>query len=478
MRSVSDLRSALARIDVRLTLLLAGAAAAFTSLLLCGLLAYAIREDFEEQLRFLDDALDAVEAAAAAGAPAPATPLRHSGAYRVVDDRGRVVAESGVWPPEDTVWHGASLRAALGATADEHIAGERRTAKGGTVAAALPLRHFVRERRELATRATGVVILGILGAIGLGIAGARRALRPLRDTTAAIRAIDPRRLDTRIPLRGTDDDVDRLASTTNDVLARLEWAFERMSAFSADVAHELRTPVNRVLNTAEVALTTTADPAAKDDALEAVHDTAEAMRRTIEQLLLLARGEDGRLLLVREPIDLGAVLEGLVELYAPAAERLGKTITLTPASVEVRADRRLVERAVANLVENALRHSASGARIRLGAEAANGAAVIVVEDSGPGVGAADRTRIFERFVRADDARGPGGVGLGLPIARMIARLHQGELEVGDSVLGGAAFRLALARAIGAAETAGAAGDGARGTPRPAAGSGHIRSTAR
>ena len=437
------MRRALARIDVRLTLLLSGATAAFTSLLLCGLLAYAINESFEEQVRFLDDALGVVQTASD-GAAAPAPALRHGAAYRVRDADGRIVMAGGVWPREDAIRRATSLRDALGASADDYIVGERRAANGLTITAALPLRHFVVERRELTTRSAGVVLLGIVGAIGLGIVGARRALRPLRDTTAAIRAIDPRRLDTRIPLRGTNDDVDQLASTTNDVLARLEWAFERMSAFSADVAHELRTPVNRVLNTAEVALTTTGDIGAKDDALETVRNTAEAMRRTIEQLLLLARGEDGRLRLVREPIDLGALLDGLVELYRPTAERLGKTIEVAPTSIEVRGDRRLLEHAVANLLENALRHSASGATVRLAVEAENGKAVILVEDSGPGIAADDRARIFERFVRQDSARAPGGVGLGLPIARMIARLHEGDLDVGDSVLGGAAFRFALA----------------------------------
>src|SRR6185369_3415010 len=203
--------------------------------------------------------------------------------------------------------------------ADAYLVREHRAGDAGTVAVAWPLRHFVRERGELVTRAAVVIVVGILGSIALGMLTARRALSPLRDTTAAIRAIGPRDLATRIPLRDTADDVDALARAANEVLARLEWAFARLAAFSADVTHELRTPVNRVLNAAEVALTTTADPAAKDDALAGIHATAEAMRQTIERLLLLARGEDGRLPLVKHDVDLGAVVRGLVELYGPEA---------------------------------------------------------------------------------------------------------------------------------------------------------------
>jgi signal transduction histidine kinase len=444
MRSASDtrrprLRRVLARVDFRLALLLAGLTAAFTSALLCGLLVYAVKESFEEQIRAANGLAASVVDALARHADVGTV---HPGAaYRVRYADGRERAAGAAWPSPDRIRHDA-LSDALVADRGDYVVGESGAA-GAVVAVAWPLRHFVRERGELATRAAVVVLLGLLGSVGLGVVSARRALRPLRDTTAAIRAIDPRRLADRIPFRGTEDDVDSLATATNEVLARLEWAFGRLSGFSADVAHELRTPVNRVLNTAEVALTTTADVGAKDDALAGIHATAETMRRTIEQLLLLAKGEDGRLRPAHDTVDLGGLVDGLVELYAPAAERLEKHLVAAPATVDVRADRELVERAVVNLIENALHHTTPGATVRVGVEHANGNAVLVVEDSGPGIAVTDRERVFGRFVRLDDARAPGGSGLGLPIARMVARLHEGDLEIGESVLGGAAFRLVL-----------------------------------
>ena len=432
----------LARVDVRLTLLLAGSTAAFTSLLLCGLLAHAVQEALEEQARVADDLVAAVTDAVARGVDVGTI---HAGAaYRVSDAVGGLRVAGGPWPAENLIRRDIGVGSAIVARRDEFLVRERVQGEGLRIAAALPLRRFVRERAELVTRAGIVVLLGLFGSVALGIVSARRALRPLREITAAIRGIDPRRLGARVPERGTSDDVDRLAAATNEVLGRLEWAFGRLSGFSADVAHELRTPVNRVLNTAEVALTTTSDPEGKDDALATIHDTAEAMRRIIDQLLLLAKGEDGRLPLTRREVDLGALLRDLVELYAPEAERLGKRLEILPRSdVVVAADRELIERAVVNLLENALGHSAAGATVHVGIEAKGAQAVVVVEDSGPGIPEADRARVFERFVRLDAARAPGGVGLGLSIARMVARLHGGDLELGESVLGGASFRLFL-----------------------------------
>jgi signal transduction histidine kinase len=402
MRWASRTPRILTRLDVRLALLLAGVTAAFTSLLLCGLLAYALLEDLEEQGTMLDDAIAAVAAATTEHGVATAVPLHRGVAYRVSDESGSVIASGGSWSADAPLRREVSLRTVLGATEREYLVRERRLPSGVTITGALSLGHFARERRELAARAAVVVVFGIVGSLGLGVLGARRMLRPMRE------------------------------------------AFDRMAAFGADVAHELRTRVNRVLNGAEVALSTTQDAAAKDDALEAIRETAEEMRRTIEQLLLLARGEEGRLPLARERIDLGALLDELVSFYAPAAERLGKTIARSPAPVAVaRADRALIERAIANLLENALRHSEAGARIHVGATAHDETITVAVEDSGPGIAPADAGRIFARFVRLDPARGEGGVGLGLPIARMIARLHGGDLDVAPSALGGAAFRLTI-----------------------------------
>ena len=252
---MTRLRLMLTRVDVRLALYLAGLTAAFTSALLCGLLAYALKEGLEEQVARADDVVTALD-----GQPPGTThvvALHPRVPYRVRGVDGRELASGGSWPAPSAMRRKIDTWTALFARADEYVGRARTRADGSVIEAAAPLEHFVRERRELTNRTIIVVLFGFLGSIVLGVVSARRALRPLRDTTAAIRAIDPRRLADRLSVRGTGDDVDALTLATNEVLARLEAAFARLAAFSADAAHELRTPVNHILNTAEVALTTT-----------------------------------------------------------------------------------------------------------------------------------------------------------------------------------------------------------------------------
>ncbi len=428
-----------ARIDLRLAVFVAGAAAAVTSLLLCGLLAFAIQESLEEQDRVLADSIAAIAAAESAGTRAP---THHGSAYRVTDAAGSLLSSGGDWPVSTGRPVRPSLRTALTCSGRDYLVRETRL-RERTITVATALHRFARERGELVRGAAGVVLLGMAWSLGFGVLATRRALRPVRQMTAAVQAIDPRHLDTRLATRGTPDDVDALAAAINKVLERLEWAFGRLSRFSADVAHELRTPINRILNGAEIALRSRAGEGAKDQALSTVHETAEHMRDTVEQLLLLARGEEGRLSLIRERVDLHALLEGLVALYAPLAERGGRTLTLAGTRVEAGVDRALVERAVANLLENAIAHTPEGSVIRLGTSVGERGPVVVVEDSGPGIAPADAERVFERFVRLAPSPGREGGGLGLSIARMIARVHGGELRVDRSPLGGAAFVLAL-----------------------------------
>jgi two-component system heavy metal sensor histidine kinase CusS len=167
------------------------------------------------------------------------------------------------------------------------------------------------------------------------------------------------------------------------------------------------------------------------------------MRRLIEDMLLLARGDEGRLAPKLEPLDAGALLDELAELYRPSCEEEGVALERAPGdAASVLADRSLLERAVSNLLDNAVRHTPRGGTIRLEHGPAEGGIAIAVGDSGAGVPADARDRIFDRFVQLDAAR-QGGAGLGLPIARMIARTLGGDLEAGVSPLGGARFVLTL-----------------------------------
>lgn len=452
MRSI---RGALARVEVRLALGVGATAAVLLAGALLLLLGYAVFEAFEEKAAVFEREATALAVAftdRAADAPRPLAP--GSVAYRIRSQTGQQAFAGGPWP-EAGGGHRLTLtlRHALGSAPDDYLYRELPLPDGTTLELAMPLAHFARERAELFGIGGAIVVASLVAAMAFGALAARRALRPLREATAAILDIDSGHLDARIPTRGTADDVDALADAINTVLARLEWAFGRLARFSADVAHELRTPLHRLLNRAEVALLEEGVDSARREVLEDVHESADEMRRLIEELLLLARGEEGRLPPRREPVDPGAIAARLVELYGPVAEASGQVLELDDASdgARIALDRVLIERALGNLLENALRHTPPGGRIRVSLSGDRDAFALVVEDSGPGIAEEQRERVFERFVQLDAAgdaardaaRGAAGAGLGLSIARMIARLHGGELRAENSPLGGAALRMTL-----------------------------------
>ena len=441
------LASALARIDVQISLAVGVSTALLLSAILLALLAFAVLEAFEDKQAELGRATVVVSALIAANGPVEAAPP--GVAFRIRDATGGLRNVHGHWPEQaDARPLDVGLWDALTSSGPDFLEQRVPLPDGATLELVMPVRHFVRERGELFRSAAWILLASLAATLTFGVLAARWALAPLRDATDAVRSIDPRHLEARIPVRGTHDDVDALAEAINQVLARLDWAFRRLSSFSADAAHELRTPINRLLNRAEVALLGEQGAAGREDALVAVRDTADEMRRLIEQLLLLARGEEGRLPLRLEDADLGALAAGLVELYAPVADASGQALELAAdrgAPLHIRADTALLQRALGNLLENALQYTPRGGTIRVSLVGAPGTVRVTVDDSGPGIPPAQRERVFERFVRLDASRSGSGTGLGLAIARMIARLHGGEVGIQGSPLGGASLHMLLAR---------------------------------
>ncbi len=430
--------------DARLALFATGGAIALLACLVAGFSAFAVRESLEEDARVLHEASVTLQRELERGrTPDRIVPPLPPVAFRVRGDLDLAGPTRSTWP-KGAAWREPTLTAALRARSPDYLLDETRGPSGETLEVALPLRRFARERAELFRLATTIGLLGALGAGLFGVVAARRALRPVRVMTRRMAAIDSRSLGERLPTRSTRDDVDELARSINQVLERLEWAFARLSGFSSDVSHELRTLVNRMLNESEIALLDGGDSRSAA-ALGRVRATAEEMRDLVEQLLLLASGEEGRLGRASEPIRLDALCAAMIEFYAPLAESLGKKLELASTPVQTRGDRPLLERALANLLENALRHSEAGASVRVEIRDGPDDVRFGVLDSGPGIPPDQRERVFERFVRLDPARHGRGSGLGLPLARMIAHVHGGSLQVGDSPLGGAAFWLRLPR---------------------------------
>ncbi|MFH8443557.1 sensor histidine kinase [Streptomyces sp. NPDC018026] len=260
----------------------------------------------------------------------------------------------------------------------------------------------------------------------------RRALRPvegIRREMAAITASED--LARRVPVPGTHDEVARLATTTNETLAALESSVERQRGFVADASHELRSPIASLRTQLEVA-------AAHPELLDldgAVADTVR-LQRLAADLLLLARLDAGE-----RPADTRVDLAALAREAAEG--RTGVRVRGDEGVVSVAGSRGQLGRVLANLLDNAERHARSAVEVSVRWDADT--AVVAVADDGEGVPAADRERIFERFVRLDDARSrdDGGAGLGLAIARDVAVRHGGTLTVHDAPAGGALFELRL-----------------------------------
>lgn len=295
--------------------------------------------------------------------------------------------------------------------------------------------------------AGGVVLL--LG-LGGGWVLANRALRPVEDISRAAGRIAEGNLSERIPGADGDSELGRLAAALNAAFARLEAAFARQRQFTADAAHELRTPITVLLTETQTTLARERSAAEYREALEECQSVAQQMRGLAESLLDLSSWDGGAASVARLPADLALATERALRQRRAEAEEKGLTVEVDLASAPVLGDERLLERVVSNLLGNAIAYHRRGGRIwlRTGAEA--GEAFAEVRDDGVGIAPEDLPHIFERFFRADRARrgGSGHAGLGLAICRAVAEAHGGSLTCESELGRGSRFRLRLPTTAG------------------------------
>ncbi len=295
------------------------------------------------------------------------------------------------------------------------------------------------EEELLGTYRKGLIFMLAIALLACAVVGyqiARRGLRPVREMAATASRIRSSTLNERIDTEGLPAELSILASTFNDMLDRLEESFARLSRFSADIAHELRTPVNNLRGEAEVALGRPRTPEEYREVLGSSLEECGRLSRMIDSLLFLARAEGTEVALSRERLDISRELESVREFYSAAAHEAGiRLVVEATEPVFVPADRQLVQRAVGNLVSNALAHTPAGGEVVLDAENRNGRVHVKVTDTGHGIPAEHLPHVFDRFYRGDAARSThsGRVGLGLAIVRGIASMHGGSADIQSTV---------------------------------------------
>ncbi len=288
----------------------------------------------------------------------------------------------------------------------------------------------------------GVPLLSLIAGAGSYLLAAR-ALARIDRITRTVRCISADDLNTRLNLPPVDDEVGRLATTFDDMLARLDASFERERRFTADASHELRTPIAAIQVIVGTTLENHRSSADYEQALADIAEEADRLRTVSEDLLLLARG-DSRQPVARERVDLALLLDDITASMRPLAEEKGLTLKLDasgPLSFQGDSDRLI--RLFVNLLDNAIKYTEQGSITVTAWHTPDGQLGVTIADTGVGIAPNHLPHIFERFYRADASRSTRGAGLGLTIAQEIAQAHGGTIQVESSVGKGTSFTVLL-----------------------------------
>ena len=299
-----------------------------------------------------------------------------------------------------------------------------------------------RFRRVIRSAIGWSILLVLVMAVAGGVFVARRVLGRIDAMTATTRSIMAGDFSGRLAVSGTNDELDRLAQNLNAMLDRIAELMAGLREVSDNIAHDLKTPLTRLRNSAEEALRTATDTEEYRLTLENVIDEADQLIRTFNALLMIARAESGNATEGMAAFDAADVARDVAELYEPLAEEAHVTMHLTlPEKLPLYGSRELIGQALANLLDNAIKYAAreesvsEKAEISIGAVATGTGIELSVSDNGPGIPEADRARVVERFVRLEGSRSRPGSGLGLSLASAVARLHGGTLRLEDHAPG-------------------------------------------
>jgi len=302
-------------------------------------------------------------------------------------------------------------------------------------------------RRELRTLLL-ILCLGL--PFGVGAAGflayslARRALAPIEHMSARAQSITVANLHDRLPVGNPNNEIGRLATVFNDTLGRLEASFEQMRRFTADVSHELRTPLTAIRSVGEVGLREPRDERAYRGIIGSMLEDVDRLAMLVDRLLTWSRAESGQARLAHESIDLQALATEVVDdLGVLAEEKQQSLVVERDAAAAGTGDRLVLRQTLINLVDNAIKYTPAGGRIRVRVATAGSDAIIEVIDSGPGIPAELQPRLFDRYNRTGRPSESGGSGLGLSISKSAIEMNGGKLTLASSGPTGSVFRITL-----------------------------------
>ncbi|QUD88024.1 sensor histidine kinase [Phenylobacterium montanum] len=376
--------------------------------------------------------------------------------YRLVGHDGQLKA--GVLPAASGDYGWASLRAPVGGASERFLVFSERLPDGSVLSTGEALAPGDAQMAAVNWTLLACGTLGVIFCFGVSYLFTRRDWLRIAAVAQAAHAVSAGQLDVRVPLQpgAPRDDMDEMAQTFNTMLDRIGDLLRQVRQVSTDIAHDLRTPLTRLRQKIErLALEARADPALLAAVRGLDGDVGEILR-TFDAMLQLSEIESTGLDDRARPVainDLAEIAGRVADAFRPDIEESGRTLAVRTEPVLVRGDGRLLAQAMANLLENALRHTPQGASIQVRVAAGDGRAVLVVQDDGPGIPAAEAAAVLKPFVRLEPSRRMPGSGLGLSIVAAVAARHRAQLSLEDATPG-LRVRLAFAAEGGASSAPG------------------------
>ena len=286
-----------------------------------------------------------------------------------------------------------------------------------------------------------------LGVLGLGLIGgwwlSGKTIRPIKQISETAGKINASNLSERIEIAGMDDEVRALSTILNSMFGRLDSSFKRQSQFTADASHELRTPLAVLLSHCELALNRPRSAEEYKQTISTCQKAGARMKTLVEDLLTLARADEGKLEIERNQVDLQSIAIDATALLKPLAAERQVEITIEGCPARCQGDARRLSQVIANLLSNAIHYNKPGGEVILTTSQEGNQAVVSVRDSGCGIPSEALPHLFDRFYRVDEARSrqTGGSGLGLAICKSIIDAHEGSISVESKVEVGSVFKV-------------------------------------